>query len=107
MGWTKQPKITRSQRIKEHLMEVDESRVSFKNLPFKKHKDIGKSGNPSYIIAITVLSMFVALAVILPVVYINRSQNVIFPLQHSYVLDERRSSNSIGHMPIKLCNNLV
>ena len=88
-------------------MEVDESRVSFKNLPLKKHKEIWKSGNPSNIIAITVLSMFVALAVILPIMYINRSRNVISPLQNRNSLAERGSSNSISHMRIKHNNNLV
>ena len=84
--WTKDKRTKKGERTRTHKQDffaVDQSRVSFVNLP-KPRTGVPSTGNNSFIItALTVLSICILLAVIFFALYAKLSKNVVVPASSS------------------------
>ena len=80
--WTKDKRTKKGGRTRTHKQDffaVDQSRVSFVNLP-KPRTGVPSTGNNHFIItALTVLSICILLAVIFFALYAKLSKNVVVP----------------------------
>ena len=80
--WTKDKRTKKRERTRTHKQDffaVDQSRVSFVNLP-KPQMGVPSTRNNSFIItALTVLSICILLAVIFFALYAKLSKNVVVP----------------------------
>merc|ERR1719237_825544 len=89
--WTKDQRTKKGGRTTTHKQDffaVDQSRVSFVNLP-KPRTGVPSTGNNSFIItALTVLSICILLAVIFFALYAKLSKNVVVPTSASECQEE-------------------